>query len=622
MLIPELQSHIRSCLQENFGIAVEQVSIEIPGDRAFGDFTINGFSIAKAARVAPPRVLPVLEEALRARPDVESVTVVKGFLNFRLKTSHLLPQAIAAVLGDPRYGAHSELSGRRIMVEYSAPNTNKPQHLGHMRNNFLGHSISAILANAGAEVIRANLFNDRGIHICKSMLAYQKFGEERTPETEGKKGDHFVGEFYVLFERKFREQIDEYVARNPAEFEDWKTRQTGGRRGAPLTEAELEKAWRESFREEGFAKIPLGSECSRMLREWEAHEPEVHALWLKMNAWAIAGFLKTYEDLGVSFDRIYRESETWQLGKDLILDGLSRNVFAKREDGAIEIDLRADKLDKKVVLRSDGTAVYITQDIGTTVMKATENRLDGQVWVVGDEQKFHFQVLFKILQRMGYAWADHLYHLAYGMVNLPDGKMKSREGRVVDADDLLSEVSSLAAEQMRIRDPEQSIPAAEIARRSRVLGLSALRFMLLKVTPQSGMTFDPGESVRFDGDTGARVLYAYARLSGLVNEGHTIPAAAPSDLCRLEDEAERALALDLVGYPAVTLRAARDHNPGAIANYLIDLVRNLNRFYDRCPVLKEASESLGRARLDLCRATRQVLAHGTRLLGMPTLERM
>jgi arginyl-tRNA synthetase len=623
MLLQQISELARQALSQSLQIRAQRIPVEFPADRSHGDLTINAFLIAKEVHAAPNLIAEELARALSGLGPIESAAAVRGFVNLRLATEVVFLGSIPLAIGDIRqFAANREMKGLRLMVEYSAPNTNKPLHLGHMRNNFLGHALSLILQNAGAQVIKANLYNDRGTHICKSMLAYKKFGEGRTPESEGIKGDHFVGRYYVLFERRFAEQVVEFIESNPRDFGEWKQQHGVDRKGRPLSDNELITAYRASFREESFERIPLGAECQDMLRAWEKGEEEVVALWTRMNAWAIAGFEQTYKDQGVSFDVVYRESETYAFGKEIIAKGLERQVFYRRPDGAIEIDLTADKLDKKVVLRSDGTSVYMTQDIGTTVQKAEEHKLDGQVWVVGNEQRYHFQVLFKILERLGYTWADRLHHLAYGMVNLPDGKMKSREGRVVDSDDLLKDVVALAAQEIRERDHAGDLNPADIAERAQAIGLASLRFMLLKVSPMNDMVFNPEESVSFEGDTGARVLYAYARLKSMILDDPEATATDEPDFTLLQDPAERFLALDLLGLAGAAARAAREYNPGAVANYLLDLVRDLNRFYDRCPVLKEPNRDLRRARLALCKATAEVLARGAELLGMPLLQRM
>ncbi|MSR74455.1 MAG: arginine--tRNA ligase [Planctomycetes bacterium] len=620
MLLAHLADLARSAITLAYGVSPTQVAIEFPEDRARGDLTVNAFLLAKELRIAPPKLAATLAAALNGCSPVDTAVAVSGYVNLKLQPEALLTALLQEVLDDPTaFGQGTALAGRRLMVEYSAPNTNKPLHLGHMRNNFLGHSTAAVLANAGATVLRANLFNDRGIHICKSMLAWKRFMNGVTPTDTGQKSDHLVGDCYVRFDKEFAREVETHCAAHPEEFEVWKTQRLAQKDAPKADDAALAREWRASFREAGFAQIPLGAECTEMLRAWERGDTEVHALWNLMNGWAFAGFAKTYTDLGVSFDVVYRESETWTLGRDLILEGLERGVFQRRADGAVEIDLSAEKLGRKVVLRSDGTSVYITQDIGTTVLKAAQNQLDGQLWVVGDEQKYHFAVLFAILRHMGYAWASDLHHLAYGLVNLPEGRMKSREGTVVDADDLLAETTALAVLEIRARDEEHRLEDAEVQRRAAVVALSALRFMLLKVNPLASMTFDPKESVKFDGDTGARVLYAYARLRSMLDAAGTLSRGNPA---LLNDPAEINLALTLLALPAAAARAAREYNPGVVANWLLELVRDLNRFYDRCDVLRATDQELRAARLQLCAAAVAGLERGTALLGMPLLQRM
>jgi arginyl-tRNA synthetase len=619
-LCSDLAACARATLVAQCAADVTDIPLAIPEDRSKGDVVINAFQLAKVVRQAPPKLAEILATGLATHPAVESVEAVKGYVNLKLKPSAVLTAATEAVLADPlHFGDSQELAGQRLMVEYSAPNTNKPLHLGHMRNNFLGHSLAAILTASGANVIRANLFNDRGIHICKSMLAWKRFMNGATPESLGVKGDHLVGDCYVRFEREFAKEVETFCAANAAEFEGWRAKRIKSSQDNKSEEAEL-KEWKSSFREEGFTRIPLGLECAEMLRAWEKGDAEVLALWSMMNGWAFAGFAQTYAEQGVAFDLVYRESETWTLGRDVVLAGLESGVFSRRADGAVEIDLSAEKLGSKVVLRSDGTSVYITQDIGTTILKAKQHQLQGQIWVVGDEQERHFEVLFAILKRLGHPWAANLHHLAYGLVNLPEGRMKSREGTVVDADDLLAETARLAAEEVKARDVENRIPADEVTRRATAVALAALRFMLLKVTPKASMTFDPRESVKFDGDTGARVLYAAARLNSL-QDGQPVARASAAQALP-GDQAEVQLALTILTFPVVRARAAREYNPGLIAKWLLDLVRDLNRFYDRCPVLKAEQAEWREGRLALCAAAQGALARGAGLLGLPLLARM
>ena len=427
-------------------------------------------------------------------------------------------------------------AGRRTLVEFSAPNTNKPQHLGHLRNNFLGDAVARILENAGSKVTRVNLVNDRGIHICKSMLAYERWGGGVTPESSGKKGDHLVGDFYVRFEQEFQKELDAYVAAHLEEFEFYFAENSVDRKGNVRPDDELRREWRATFKEEGFGKIPLGAAAQEMLRKWEKGDEATVSLWRKMNGWVFDGFETTYRRLGIAFDKVYLESETWQLGKDLILEALGRGVFQKRPDGAVEIDLEKWGLGRKVVLRPDGTSVYITQDVGTTVLKARDWNADALVWVVGDEQRHHFKVLFKILELMGYAWASSCHHLAYGLVNLPEGRMKSREGTVVDADDLMDEVVGLAREEIQSRAP--ATPAQDLDQRAEKIALAALKFMLLKVNPQNTMVYNPKESVSFDGETGPYLLYTAARINKMLQDGG-MQTPDPAGVRR--DEARRAV---------------------------------------------------------------------------------
>ena len=623
MLLDQITELVLPAVEDIFGKRPSTLAVDFPADRAFGDVTINAFLLARALRQPPPLIAEKLAAALSGLGPIRSAEAVKGYVNLRLDTESLFRGVIPEILADPDAFARSaSRRDKRILVEFSAPNTNKPQHLGHMRNNFLGDSVSRLLANASAEVVKVNLYNDRGIQICKSMLAYLKWGEGIDPIAAGIKGDHFVGRMYVRFERELAAERDRFVAEHPEDFEEYRRTHGRDRKGRPLDEDTLRKRYLASFREENFGKLALGRECQEMLRAWEAGEPEVLELWERMNAWAFSGFDQTYERLGISFDRVYRESQTWKYGRDLVLKGLEKGVFSRRSDGAVEIDLTPWNLGRKVVLRPDGTSVYITQDIGSTVRKYEDIHPDVQIWVVAEEQRHHFLVLFKILELMGYEWAKDLHHLSYGLVHLPEGRMKSREGKVVDADDLMDEVRDLAAEEIRKRDTERSIEDEEILRRAEVIALASLRFMLLKVSPQNSMTFNPEESVRFEGDTGARILYAYARLETMIRDAGEEAAGREASFGLLRTEAERNLALSLLEYPPIAARAAANLSPADVANYLIEVVRDLNRFYEQCPVLREEDAELRRARLLLCRGAAATLRHGCGLLGMPLLERM
>lgn len=553
-----------------------------------GDFTLNCFKIARYCG-NPAAAAAAAAEFLIGHPDIEKVETIKAFVNIAVKPEPLFAAAAAdpgALLERARL---PEKKREKIMIEFSAPNTNKPQHLGHVRNNTLGMALGALLRRVGHEVIEINLVNDRGIHICKSMLAYQRFGNGETPESSGIKGDHLVGNYYVRFNNELARELRE------------------------LREAHPELA--DKSNDELFLETPLGREAQEMLRRWEAGDPEVCELWKKMNSWVFAGFAETYKRMGICFDHTYLESQTYLLGKDVVADGLQRGVFARREDGAVYCDL--GKLGKKVVLRSDGTSVYITQDIGTTLLKYSDYHPDSLIWVVGDEQILHFQMLFEIIRRLGYPWADRCFHLAYGMVNLPSGKMKSREGTVVDADDLFDEMAGLAVEACRERGGDE-LDAAELARRGEIIGLGALKFMLLKFNPRTTMTFDPSASLRFEGDTGPYVQYVAARINSIRRKFAERAEKLPAPEWKLlSHEFEKALAVKLYFYPTVLLAAAEKRDLSGVVEYLLDLCKAFNRFYRECPVLAAPTPELAAARLALSETVRQVVADG---LGTLTIE--
>ncbi|MEE9391170.1 MAG: arginine--tRNA ligase [Planctomycetota bacterium] len=592
MLLDRIKEICRKACVDVYEQDAPEVAIDFPDK--FGDLALNCFYLAKTYRKGPPMIAAALAPAILERGEgiIHAAEAVSGYVNLTLSDQSLFEAAIKPALFPIE--PDEAKSTAKVMVEFSSPNTNKPQHLGHVRNNCLGDSISRILAATGSNIVRANLINDRGIHICKSMLAYQKEGEGKTPQSEGIKGDHFVGQFYVLFEKRFKAEFDAYREQDPGN-------------------AEVSK-------DDFFKLSRWGNEAQQLLQLWENGDEETIQLWKTMNAWVIDGFHQTYADLGISFDNIYLESETYKHGKDIVERGLEKGVFYRRDDGAVEIDLSADKLDKKVVLRSDGTSVYITQDIGTTVKKFEGEGLSRQVWVVGDEQIYHFKVLFKVLEKLGYEWAKDCYHLAYGMVNLPDGKMKSREGKVVDADDLISEVTELAAKEIRNR--AEGIDDAVVIDRARKIGLAALKFMILSVAPQTTMTYDPKESVAFDGDTGPYVLYAFARIRRMIEDSGLDESKLEFDATLLGDATERKLALRLLQFAPILERAARDMAPSQICTYLLQLARSYHSHNRQVPILKADDAKVREARLALSRATAARLQQGLKLLGIETVNRM
>ena len=560
-----------------------------------GDFTINFFRFAPLVG-NPMAAAADAAEFLAAHEEVEKASAVKAFVNVTVSAEALMRDTAARPDELLKQAELPQSERRKILIEFSAPNTNKPQHLGHVRNNTLGMSLASLLKRVGHDVVEINLVNDRGIHICKSMLAYQRFGNGETPESSGMKGDHLVGKYYVRFSAAFAEEVKAVREAHPE--------------------------WAERSSDELFLETEIGRAAQQMLRDWEAGKPEVRELWKTMNSWVFAGFDETYKRMGIRFDHTYLESETYLLGKDIVAAGLEKKVFAKREDGAVICDL--GKLGKKVVLRSDGTSVYITQDMGTTVRKHDDYAPDTMIWVVGDEQNLHFQMLFEILRRLGYEWAKELHHLSYGMVNLPNGRMKSREGTVVDADDLFDEMSRLAREACRERGGEE-LSEDELAKRGEEIGLGALKFMLLKFNPRTTMIFDPAASLRFEGDTGPYVQYVAARVSSIARKAAERGMRTKAENCDwslLGSAAEKELAVKLYFYPETLRSAAVKRDCSGIADYLLDLAKAFNRFYRDCPILGCEDAALAAARLQLALAVRTVIADALGTLTIATPEAM
>jgi len=560
-----------------------------------GDFTLNFFKLASVVG-NPMAAAAKAAQYLASHREIEKAEAVKAFVNVTVRPDVLLQASAADTEALLKRAVLPETERRRILIEFSAPNTNKPQHLGHVRNNTLGMSLASLLKRVGHEVIEINLVNDRGIHICKSMLAYQRFGNGETPESSGMKGDHLVGKYYVRFNTAFSEELKKVREAHPE--------------------------WAEKSNDELFLETELGRSAQQMLRDWEAGDPEVRKLWQLMNSWVFAGFDATYKRMGIHFDHTYLESETYLLGKDIVAAGLEKAVFTKRDDGAVICDL--GKMGKKVVLRSDGTSVYITQDMGTTVRKHEDYSPDTMIWVVGDEQNLHFQMLFEILKRLGYEWAGDLYHLSYGMVNLPNGRMKSREGTVVDADDLFDEMSRLAREACKERGGEE-LSDAELAKRGEEIGLGALKFMLLKFNPRTTMIFDPAASLRFEGDTGPYVQYVAARVNSIMRKAAERGIKVDPASCewgRLSLAPEKELAVKLYFYPNVLRTGAARRDCSGLAEYLLDLAKAFNRFYRDCPILSCEDVKVLEARLALAAAVKTVIADALGTLTIATPEAM
>jgi arginyl-tRNA synthetase len=566
---------------------------ETPPDPAMGDIGFPMFPYAKMLRKGPPQIAQMVCERLAGEGGSEaagSFEAVGPYLNVRLDRPSVARAVITEVLCNPSYGRTGALSGKKVMVEFSSPNTNKPLHLGHLRNDVLGESISRILAACGGEVRKVCIINDRGIHICKSMLAYQEQGQGKTPESEGVKSDHFVGDWYVYFNRELREQTETLM------------------RGMGLK------------REEAEAQAPLMARAQELLRKWEAGDPETTALWKLMNSWAVEGMRKTYQRTGVSFDQYYYESDTWQLGKEEVLKWLQRGIFYREDDGAVAVDLSAEKLDTKILLRSDGTSIYITQDFGTAINRYKDFPFDQMIYVVGSEQQYHFKVLFTLLEKLGFPWAKNLYHLSYGMVNLPEGKMKSREGTVVDADDLIDSLRDMAVAAIKEKEREEKVgDPAEVAEK---IALGALHYYLLQASPARDMLFDPRESLSFNGNTGPYLQYMGARISSMLRKKNEAPVIDAAAFSLLTSDPEWELIKTLAAYPAAIDEAAAGLDPSHMAAYLYELSKCFSRFYHECPILSAENPGLSAARLALAQAVLRVLKDALYLICVPFLEIM
>lgn len=556
-----------------------------------GDTTLVVFPFLKLSRKSPVDTAREIGEALQAAsPLVSSYNAVQGFLNIVLSSDQIQARFDAIRSADGWGTTPVDPNAPAAMVEFSSPNTNKPLHLGHVRNILLGHSVSRILEASGRKVVQVQIVNDRGVHICKSMWAWQQFGGGITPDSAGKKGDHLVGDFYVRFDQEYRSQVRELMAQGLDE-------------------------------EAAKAQAPCMLEVQEMLRQWEAGDTEVRSLWATMNGWVYDGFNQTYSRLGVRFDRNYYESDTYVLGKQDIEEGLARGVFYRRDDGSVWIDLREDGLDEKLVLRRDGTSVYMTQDIGTAIQRFKDFSIDRLTYVVGNEQDYHFKVLFLILKKLGYAWADQLFHLSYGMVDLPSGKMKSREGTVVDADDLLDEMESTARALSEELGKTEGLGEAEKAQLYRVLGHGALKYFILKVDPRKRMVFNPEESIDFNGHTGPFIQYSHARIKSILRKAEGRATSWNWSNVTV-DERSKELIQTLDRFPQAVEQAARAYSPAVVAQFAYDLAKAFNAFYQSNPILNAESETLVAFRVELCGTTASALRRALIMLGIEAPERM
>lgn len=588
----ELRSAIEDALETLYGAQNHQIQLQPTNLEFEGYHTLVCFSLTKLSKKSPEETARLIGDRLLAGGElISKYNVVKGFLNLTISDATWL-NVFSAIQATPDFGILPG-KGKEIMVEYSSPNTNKPLHLGHLRNNFLGYSVAEIYKALGYKVHKVQIINDRGIHICKSMVAWTHFGKGETPESSGMKGDKLVGKYYVEFDKVYKAQIKELE-------------------GKGMTTETAEK------------EAPVMKQAVDLLLQWESKDPSTLALWKKMNGWVYAGFDATYKRMGVDFEKLYYESDTYLLGKEEVLKGVASGVFFKKEDGSIWVDLTPDGLDQKVLLRSDGTSVYMTQDIGTAMLRFRDfPKIEGQVYTVGNEQEYHFKVLFLILKKLGYAWAEKCYHLSYGMVDLPSGKMKSREGTVVDADDLMAEMVTEARAQTLELGRTEAMDQKEIDELAETIGLGALKYFLVKVDPKKRMLFDPAESISLQGHTGPFIQYTYARIRGLLRKASQSTDYRPTDYRLLTLEpAERDVIARLNQFPSKIQEAAREYSPANVANYVYELAKDYNQFYQTIPVLNETDPAKLGLRLAFSQVVADVLKRGMGLLGIAVPERM
>ena len=588
-----LKQHIIQAVQQLYSVDLETVELQQTRKDFTGDITLVIFPLLRHIKGNPVQIGEQIGDYLKKHAGdlVSDFNVIKGFLNLVIADSYYI-DFLNQIKENKQFGLAAPNSKEAILVEYSSPNTNKPLHLGHIRNNLLGYSVAEILKAAGHKVYKTQIINDRGIHICKSMIAWQRFGNGETPESTGLKGDKLVGNYYVAFDKAYKEEIQQLIAEGKS-------------------------------KEEAEKQAPIFVAAQEMLRQWEAGGPEVISLWKKMNGWVYDGFAVTYKNLGVDFDSYYYESNTYLLGKDIVEKGLAQGVFFKKEDGSVWCDLTADGLDEKLVLRADGTSVYITQDMGTATQRVKDYPdVKGMVYTVGNEQDYHFKVLFLILKKLGYDWASHLYHLSYGMVDLPSGKMKSREGTVVDADDLIAEMEQTAKEISQELGKLDGYTEAQKEALYHTIGLGALKYYILKVDPKKRILFDPKESIDFQGNTGPFVQYTYARIQSILRKYAEMGVADSTAMPDTLHEKEKALLKSITLFPAIVQEAAEEYSPAVIANYVYDLVKDFNSFYQNVSILGEKEPVKLHFRVVLCEKIGEIIAASFKMLGIQVPERM
>jgi len=590
-----LKKKVIEAVQKIYRQLAEEKTIQIQRTRKDfeGDFTLVVFPLLRVSKKPPEQTAGEIGEFLKREvSEIKDYNVIKGFLNLVVDNDFWI-SFLNSSGKNKNFGFKNVANPQKILIEYSSPNTNKPLHLGHIRNNLLGYSVAKILETQGHEVVKVNLVNDRGIHICKSMLAWQKWGNQIDPEKAHKKGDHLVGDFYVKFDQEYKKEVN----------------------------ALLEKGISE---EEAKKNAPLILEAQEMLRKWEARDPEVISLWKEMNRWVLDGFDITYNNLGVDFDKVYFESDTYKLGKELVLEGLEKGIFYKKVDGSVWADLSDEGLDEKLLLRSDGTSVYMTQDLGTAHQRYTDFNADDLIYVVGNEQNYHFKVLQILLNKLGFNWAEHIHHLSYGMVELPEGKMKSREGTVVDADDLMEEMVQTAASMSKELGKLESFGTDEKNNIIKTIGLGALKYFILKVDPKKSMTFNPKESIDFNGNTGPFIQYTYTRIQSLIKKAKAKEIDIPAEITRKPEISSKELELIKIihQYPEILTESAANFSPAVIANYVYDLAKEYNQFYHDHPIVSEEKTNVSQFRLLLSKQVGIIINSGMNLLGIAVPERM
>ena len=603
-IVDKLTESVQKGVKELYGqeVPTQMIQLQKTKKEFEGHLTLVVFPFLKLSKKGPEQTAQKIGEYLKQHETaIASYNVIKGFLNLTI-ASDVWIELLNRIHADAQWGIRKAADDAPlVMIEYSSPNTNKPLHLGHVRNNLLGNALANIMAANGNKVVKTNIVNDRGIHICKSMLAWLKYGNGETPESSGKKGDHLIGDYYVAFDKHYKAEVKELMAQYQAEG---------------MNEEEA-KAKAE-------ANSPLMLEAREMLRKWEANDPEVRSLWKKMNDWVYAGFDETYKMMGVSFDKIYYESQTYLEGKEKVMEGLEKGFFYRKEDGSVWADLTAEGLDHKLLLRADGTSVYMTQDIGTAKLRFQDYPINKMIYVVGNEQNYHFQVLSILLDKLGFEWGKDLVHFSYGMVELPEGKMKSREGTVVDADDLMEAMIETAKETSNELGKLDGLTKEEADDIARIVGLGALKYFILKVDARKNMTFNPKESIDFNGNTGPFIQYTYARIQSILRKaaeaGISIPAVIPTGI-ELSTKEESLIQM-LADFTNVVAQAGTDYNPSILANYAYDLVKEYNQFYHDFSILREENEAVKIFRLALSQNVGKVVKLAMGLLGIEVPERM